>query len=104
MDNNIEWGLSNGSVVHGTWPKNEDGTPMTPVIIRHCYNLNFEDDLILNMLEAYGIPCFRQYTGDGSFGKLILGVSGQGSDIYVPLCYADEAKKLCEGEGYDENL
>ena len=48
------------------------------------------------MLEAYGIPCLKIYPGDGSFGKLILGMSVQGVDIYVPQSLLEDARALCE--------
>ena len=37
----------------------------------------------------------RQYPGDGSFGKLILGMSGQGTEIYVPKSMVEDAANLC---------
>ena len=58
-------------------------------------NLNYFDELTINMLEAYGIPCLRQYPGDGSFGKVILGMSGQGTEIYVPKSMVEDAANLC---------
>ena len=56
------------------------------------------------MLEAYGIPCLRRYPGDGSFGRLILGISGQGVDILVPKSLYNDAKVLIEGEMNHEEL
>ena len=35
-----------------------------------------DDVLLVNMLEAYGIPCLKNYPGDGQFGKIMLGMSG----------------------------
>ena len=55
-------------------------------------------ELKINMLEAYGIPCLRIYPGDGSFGKLILGMSGQGVDIYVPSSLLEDAQTLCSAQ------
>ena len=46
------------------------------------------------MLEAYGIPCLRQYPGDGDFGKVVLGMSGFGTDIYVPESMFEDALNL----------
>ena len=56
------------------------------------------DELKINMLEAYGIPCLRVYPGDGSFGRVVLGMSGLGTDIYVPASKAEEANALCNAE------
>ena len=60
---------------------------------------NMVDELTVNMLEACGIPCLRVYPGDGSFGKLIFGMSGQGTDIYVPKSMAADAAALCNYKG-----
>ena len=56
------------------------------------------------MLEAYGVPCVRQYPNDGGFGKLIMGMSGTGVDIYVPQSMLNDALTLCEGVPDDENV
>ena len=54
------------------------------------------------MLEAYGIPCLKRYPGNGSFGKVILGMSGQGTEIYVPKSMLEDAAALVSGEGASE--
>ena len=41
-----------------------------------------------------GIPCLRQYPNDGQFGKLILGISGSGVDIFVPASVWEDACEL----------
>lgn len=53
--------------------------------------------MIVNLLEAYGIPCIRQYPNDGDFGRLILGTSGTGVEIYVPKTMYEDAVNLSEG-------
>lgn len=84
------------------WPKDADGNPEEPVRLGTAINLNMFDELTINMLEAYGIPCLRVYPGDGSFGKVILGMSGEGTDIYVPRSMAEDAAALCTYQGsYD---
>ena len=84
------------------WPKDEKGEPIEPVFLcrRKCVDL--EDELTVNMLEAYGIPCLRTYPGDGGFGRVVLGMSGNGADIYVPSTMYEDSKKLCEEES-EEN-
>ena len=66
--------------------------------------LDMDDALLANMLGAYGIPCVKQYPNDGQFGKLILGMSGTGVDVYVPKSMLEDALTLCEGVPDDENL
>ncbi len=81
------------------WPKDENGVPEEPVRLVTADNINFFDELTVNMLEACGIPCLCLYPGDGSFSKLIFGISGQGTDIYVPKSMADDAAALCSYQG-----
>lgn len=102
MDEKIQWGKLIPGKLMERWPRDEHGEPEEPVFLCHCKNIDFEDSIRINMLETYGIPCLRVYPGDGSFGSLILGVSGQGAHIYVPKSLLNDAKALCEEENNDE--
>ena len=97
-----EWSRVIRGELYERWPKDENGQPEEPVRLGTVINLNMVDELTVNMLEACGIPCLTLYPGDGSFGKLILGMSGQGTDIYVPRSMAEDAAALCAYQGdYD---
>lgn len=74
------------------------GEPEEPAWLCNCINLNMGDELTINMLEAYGIPCLKIYPGDGDFGRLVLGMSGQGTDVFVPQSLLEDAKALLSGE------
>ena len=104
MEKNAEWGSSPIGDLSGRWPRDPSGEPEEPVFLCCRKNIDLSDELLVNMLEAYGIPCLRRYPGDGSFGKLILGISGQGVDILVPKSLYNDAKELCEGEMNHEEL
>ena len=80
------------------WPKDAGGEPEEAVFLCNCRAQDMSDELKINMLEAYGIPCLRVYPGDGSFGRVVLGMSGLVTDIYVPVSKAEEAKALCNAE------
>ena len=95
MKNKEGWGRLVRGELYERWPKDENGEPEEPVFLGTAVNLNYFDELTINMLEAYGIPCLRQYPGDGTFGKLILGMSGQGTEIYVPKSMVEDAANLC---------
>lgn len=84
------------------WPKGADGEPEPAVFLVHCKSTDMEDELTLNLLDAYGIPALRVYPGDGPFGKVVLGMSGTGSDILVPETMYEDAKALMEAEPDDE--
>ena len=80
------------------WPKDEKGAPVPPRFLIHCSSLDMEYVMLVNMLQAYGIPALVQHPGDGDFGKVMLGMSGTGSVIYVPETLYDDAKVLMEAE------
>ena len=100
----IEWGRQEYSGLLSRWPKDEKGNPEAPVFLCAEKNLDMSDELLVNMLEAYQIPCLRIYPGDGSFGRVILGASGWGVNIYVPESLYEDAKALTEGEATYEDL
>ncbi len=94
----LSWGKSLPSELLENWPKNPSGEPEKAVFLCNCKAVDLSDELKINMLEAYGIPCLRDYPGNGSFGKVVLGMSGQGTDIYVPESKLEEALALCTAE------
>lgn len=96
MEKQTDWGDALGDKLYDRWPKTAQGEPETPALLCNCKSLDMGDELKINMLEAYGIPCLKIYPGDGCFGKLILGMSGQGVDIYVPQSMLQDAQALCE--------
>ncbi len=106
MDENAkpQWGRDLPGSLQDQWPKTENGDFEEPAFLRHCMALDMDDALLANMLGAYGIPCVKQYPNDGQFGKLILGMSGTGVDVYVPKSMLEDALTLCEGVPDDENL
>lgn len=101
----LEWGRRLTGELLEKWPKDENGEPVEPVFLTHCKCLDINDEMIVNLLEAYGIPCIRRYPNDGDFGRLILGTSGTGVEIFVPKTMYEDAVNLSEGSAeYDEEL
>lgn len=90
------WGRSLPGEIYKAWPK-KNGEPEPPVFLRHCATTNMEDELLINMLSAYGIPAVRLYPSNGSFGKVVLGMSADGADLFVPESLLDEAISLIGG-------
>ena len=98
-----EWGrLITGDLLR-RWPRDEDGELEPPVYLCHCTGLDMDDRLLISRMESYGIPCLKQYPGDGDFGKIILGMSGTGVDIFVPPgVWADACELLRAPEELSE--
>ena len=99
-----EWGRAGMGLVSDRWPKDAEGRAEESAFLCSCGGTDLSDELTVNMLEAYGIPCLRDYPGDGAFGRVIMGASGTGVDIYVPKSMLEVAQKLIEGVENDEEL
>lgn len=50
--------------------------------------------MLCAMLRSYDIPVLRKYEGEGSFGKIVLGMPGSGTWLYVPSSMLEDAKNL----------
>ncbi|MBR4578787.1 MAG: hypothetical protein IKO22_04130 [Oscillospiraceae bacterium] len=95
-----EWGRQLTGDLLRRWPRDEDGVLDAPVFLCHCSGLDMDEALLTSRMEFYGIPCLRQYPENGDFGKIILGVSGTGVDVYVPASlWADASELLHDPEG-----
>jgi len=85
------------------WPKDEAGEPVPPKFLTRLPSVDLADAFLINMLEAYGVPVLRMHAGDGSFGKVVMGISGTGSDLYVPETLYETARDLMEAEIQEED-
>lgn len=79
------------------WPLDENGNQEKAVFLTHCSCADLEDKILRNMLEGFGIPSVAIYPSDGAFGKVILGISPNGADVYVPASYLSDAQALIGG-------
>ena len=97
-----EFGRNVPGKLYKQWPRTTEGELVPPKFLTHCSSRDVEDELLVNFLKSYGIPAVVIHPGDGSFGKVVLGMSGTGSSIYVPETMYDEAKELMEAEPDDD--
>ena len=94
--NGVTWGFSKLGKLYESWPK-KDGKPEEAAFLKHCTSVDMEDDMLINMLSAYGIPAVKNYPQDGGFGKVVMGMSGSGTDVYVPASLLEDALALMGG-------
>ncbi len=104
QDMSLSWGRRVPGDVIEKWPRDAAGEPVPAALLAGGSEMNMDDAIIMSMLESYGIPSFKQYPHYGGFGKTIMGVSAEGTDIYVPETMLEDAKALMEGEPDDEEL
>lgn len=96
------WFFGRKKRVTDIWPNGDDGQPVAPAYLMHCLETQMELEITLNLLQAYGIPVVTRYPNDGSFGKVMLGMSGSGCDLYVPQTMLEDAKNIISGDIQDE--
>ena len=86
------------------WPKDEKGEPVLPAFLASSSQKDMGDAVLIGMLESLGVPCLRRFPHYGGFGKLVLGISAEGVDIFVPETMLEYARALMEGVPEDEEL
>ena len=93
-----EWGKVFPGDLLKKWPRGADGETIRPVFLKHCSSVSMDDELTISLLDGYGIPCIREYPENGVIGRVVLGMSGYGMDIFVPETMLKDALELLEGE------
>jgi hypothetical protein len=83
------------------WPRDEKGEMVRPVFLMHTLESQMEAEMKINLLQAYGIPAVTQYPNNGDFGKVMLGISGTGVDIFVPETMLDDARNIISADIQD---
>lgn len=96
-----EWSFKYTSGVVGTWPREPDGQPEEPVFLERVFGNETELVMTRNMLWACGVPSVGRYPSDGVLGKVILGQSGFGMDIFVPKGMLEDAKNIISSTNND---
>ena len=76
------------------WGRAEDGGYETPAFLTDALEAGGEAELLCQMLRSYDIPVLRRYEKDGTLGKVVLGFSGYGVQLYVPASRLEEAREL----------
>ncbi len=97
-----EFGKNIPGKLYEQWPRTPEGEIVPPKFLTNCSSRDIADEMLVNFLKSYGIPAVVTHPGDGSFGKVVLGMSGTGSSIYVPETMYEQAKELMEAEPDDD--
>lgn len=83
------------------WPVDEAGQKEKAVLLTQTFDSPASTDMVISLLAAYGIPCFKYYDLDGGAGKVINGFSGYGASLYVPASRLEEANGLLDSQPLD---
>ena len=85
------------------WPLEENGEKVKAIRLQDTLDSPADSDMIISLLEAYGIPCFKYYDKDGGAGKVINGFSGYGAALYVPQTMLDDARNILNAKAVEED-
>ena len=92
-----KWSMQNTNPAEN-WPEDEAGNPVKPVFLEHISGSELDLELELSLFRAYQIPVLLQSPNNGDFGRLILGFSGTGVDLYVPETLLEDAMNIMSGD------
>ena len=99
------WGRDLPGKLAEHWPKDENGEFVAPARLIGCTQMDMGDAIVESLLDSAEIPHFKRYPHYGGFGNLMLGMSAEGVDIYVPETLLEDAQTLLEGDAVnDEEL
>ena len=76
------------------WPIDAQGEQEKAVLLTSTFDSTADADMLISLLAAYRIPCFKYFDYEGGAGKVINGFSGYGASLYVPEAQLEEAKNL----------
>ncbi len=84
QERNLSWGHFMDGESLAAWPRTAAGEAEEPAFLCTRVSADLSDQLTMNMLKTMGIPCLAMERGEGNLGRIMLGISGYGVDIYVP--------------------
>ena len=83
-------------------PMDENGEYVAAAFLTTCSQLDMGDAIVTGMLDSFDIPYVKKFPHYGGFGNLMLGISAEGVDIFVPETMLEDARNILEGESEDE--
>ena len=99
---NLDWTRDLPGKMAEKWPKDEQGNFVEAAYLTTCTQLDLGDAIVTGRLDSFDIPYVKKYPHYGGFGNLMLGISAEGVDIFVPATMLEDAKNILEGEAEDE--
>lgn len=91
----LTWGSAQRNLPE-RWPKDESGAPEAPALLAHRMERNYEVELLERLLGAYDVPVLISHGNYGSLGKVVVGFSGEGVDLFVPASMLEDARNLLQ--------
>ena len=84
------------------WPIDAQGEKEKAVLLTSTFDSTADADMLISLLAAYRIPCFKYFDYEGGAGKVINGFSGYGASLYVPASRLEEAQELLTAQPVED--
>ena len=84
------------------WPIDAQGEKEKAVLLTSTFDSTADADMLISLLAAYRIPCFKYFDYEGGAGKVINGFSGYGASLYVPQSRLEEARDLMDSRPVED--
>ena len=84
------------------WPIDAQGEKEKAVLLTSTFDSTADADMLISLLAAYRIPCFKYFDYEGGAGKVINGFSGYGVSLYVPASRLEEAQELLTAQPVED--
>ena len=84
------------------WPIDAQGEKEKAVLLTSTFDSTADADMLISLLAAYRIPCFKYFDYEGGAGKVINGFSGYGASLYVPQSRLEEAQELLQAQPVED--
>ena len=84
------------------WHIDAQGEKEKAVLLTSTFDSTADADMLISLLAAYRIPCFKYFDYEGGAGKVINGLSGYGASLYVPASLLEDAKEILEAQPVEE--
>ena len=97
------WKFGKSHQTEPDWPLEEERQQVKAVRLMDTFDSVADADMVISLLAAYGIPCFKYYDLEGGAGKVINGFSGYGASLYVPQTMLEEANNILNAEVTEED-
>ena len=97
-----KWSIGGSGPLNKRWPKDENGVEIPPAFFQHVAGSELDVEMAANLIEAYGIPVLRKTVLDGDLGRVIIGYSGPGVDLYVPETMLEDAQNIVSADIIEE--
>ena len=97
-----KWSIGGPGPLSSRWPKDENGVEIPPAFFQHVGGSELDVEMAANLIEAYGIPVLRKTVLDGDLGRVIIGYSGPGVDLYVPETMLEDAQNIVSADIIEE--